>query len=418
MEEPGLLLQINKTAFLELGHQTGADVEQLALLFTWNCAGRMLSAIIVGIIMDKFHPEMQLGMISLLYMICTTVVPLTRSYIAVAVNIAIQGFYGGYLSTGGTSIMFYLFSNRGDSPSPYIQANYFTMAVGSFISPFIVKPFLSTQVTINTTIAQENINASSDIHLEIESKFMGISIIQAGTFYPYMVMSTFIGISVICCFIQFSIDKYRIKRPPREVIKVSASQTRTEIDSVILMMLVIAVFCLAGAEVAFSGLLYAYAVKARNWDIHTANMLLTMFWTVYMVGRGLGIFVVRFVRTKVSLVILISIMVASMTLMVGFGHLTHTITWIASAGMSLAGSMQLGIWMVLGNEFFVISGRLVGLLMTSVYLGAAAIPAVMGHVFKNINPQWMPHILLALSLVLLADYITIEIYGRIRKSRN
>ena len=182
----GIAHGILSTAFLELGYQTGADVEQLALLFTWNCAGRMLSAIIVGLIMDKFHPEMQLGMISLLYMICTTVVPLTRSYIAVAVNIAIQGFYGGYLSTGGTSIMFYLFLNREDSPSLYIQANYFAMAVGSFIGPFIVKPFLSTQFTTNTTIAQYNINASSDIHLEIESKFMGISIIQAGTFYPYM----------------------------------------------------------------------------------------------------------------------------------------------------------------------------------------------------------------------------------------
>ena len=164
-----------------------------------------------------------------------------------------------------------------------------------------------------------------------------------------------------------------------------------------------AVFCIVGANVSFGGLLYTYAVISRNWDTQTANMILTMFWTVFMVGRGLGIFVVRFVRTKVSLVILISIMVASMTLMVGFGHLTHTITWIASTGMSLASSMQLGMWLILGNEFFVISGRLVGLLMTSVYLGAAAIPAVMGYVFKNINPQWMPHILLALSLVLLAD---------------
>ena len=397
---------------LELGHQTNVDVEKLALLFTYNFIGRMVSSFTVSAIFDRMHPEIQLGIISLLFISSVAIFPLTPVYGIVASAIAVQGFCTGYLTTGGTSSVFYLFKDI-DSPGPYIQANYFAMAVGSMLAPLVAKPFLSEDSISNSSYGVKNgtLSALSSINSTyLHQETFGI--IQPGSFYPAMIMSTFMLIPSIFFWLQFIKDKCKVRRRNRIT---SQTNDKTVKDPIIIILLFIAFYCALGIEVTYSGLLYTYAIKACNWESQMANNLITMFWAVYTVTRGISIFVAKFVRPSVILAVLIPIIVSMLTLMASASHKHPTVIWVASAGIAMASSLQVGTWFLLGNEYFPITGRSVGLFMTSVYLGGMTVPALTGYIFKNFSPFWMCYILLVLSIILLIDYIILRVYGRLRK---
>ena len=146
----GMSYAVIGAILLELGRQTDTGLDKLALLFTWNFIGRFVSSFTVSAIFDRMHPEMQLGVISLVFIITVSVIPMTRHYGVVSAAIAVMGSCTGYLTTGGTSTVFFLFINNG-SPAPFIQANYFAMAVGSMLAPLVVKPFLSLESGLNAS---------------------------------------------------------------------------------------------------------------------------------------------------------------------------------------------------------------------------------------------------------------------------
>ena len=409
----GMSYAVIGAILLELGRQTDTGLDKLALLFTWNFIGRFVSSFTVSAIFDRMHPEMQLGVISLVFIITVSVIPMTRHYGVVSAAIAVMGSCTGYLTTGGTSTVFFLFINNG-SPAPFIQANYFAMAVGSMLAPLVVKPFLSLESGLNPSGFGYNSTKIGVQPSDNSTSQVSFGMIEPGTFYPAMIICAAMFIPAIFLWLQFIKDKCNARRHNRSSSE--AKQVTSE-DPVIIILLCIAFYCGLGVEITYGGLLYTYAVKGCNWDQQSANNLITVFWITYTVTRGVSILVTKVIRPQTILAVTIPIMVAMMVLMAAASQISPVILWISAAGNAVAMSLQLGTWFLVGNDFFPVSGRLAGLFMASVYMGGMTVPAMTGYLFKSVNQAWMCYILLFLSIVLLVVYVTLCIYDRYRKGR-
>ena len=413
MVPAGMSHAVLGAVLLELGQQTDTGVEKLALLFTWNFIGRLISSFTVSAIFDRIHPEMQLGVASLVFIVTVSMIPITQHYGVVSASIAIMGSCAGYLMTGSTSTVFFLFADH-KSPGPFIQANYFAISVGSMLAPLIAKPFLSPEAEQNVTDNGYNTTLST-YSTDNRTHQVTFGKIKPGTFYPFIIIGAVMLIPAMLFWCQFVKDKCNAIRSTR--VANHAKENNDSKDPVVIMLLFFAFYCTFGIEVTFSGLLYTYAVKGCNWDQQSASQLIIVFWLLYTVTRGISIPVTKIIGPGIILAVSLTLLVAMMVVMAAASHISPVVLWTTAAGNAVAMSPQLGTWFVAGNELFPISGRMTGLFMAAVYIGGMTVPALTGYLFKSVHPSWMCYVLLILSVALLMDYVTIQIYRKYKPGR-
>ena len=147
-------------------------------------------------------------------------------------------------------------------------------ALGGSITPPIVKPFLTIATEINATNStNEFLTYTEHINIEITEKEL-----HPGTFYPYLVLAIFQMLVFVYFVVLFSNDKCNpIPRRQQDKSEIEF-EVKQSIDKGMLVLFCGVIFCSVGMETTFASLLYSYTVKHLEWDVGTANTLLTTFW--------------------------------------------------------------------------------------------------------------------------------------------
>eukprot|EP00823_Brevimastigomonas_motovehiculus_P002634 TRINITY_DN158_c0_g1_i2.p1 TRINITY_DN158_c0_g1~~TRINITY_DN158_c0_g1_i2.p1 ORF type:complete len:604 (+),score=178.37 TRINITY_DN158_c0_g1_i2:46-1857(+) len=137
----------------DLAFRAGVGFDMLAWIFTARSVGYLIGSGVIGYFMVRFDGA-PLLIITLFFGGALTIfVPWYPQLEMVITIITIQGFFWGGVDTLGNCLMMEL---HGDESRPYVQALHFSFALGAFVSPLIVKPFISPHDIITHEITQKN----------------------------------------------------------------------------------------------------------------------------------------------------------------------------------------------------------------------------------------------------------------------
>eukprot|EP00808_Paulinella_micropora_P021036 g59116.t1 len=152
----GLVVGMLGAMVPDLAYRTGSNEDVLALLFTARSIGYLLGSGLLGYCIDYLEP----GLLNLLVITCGALVTVMLSTVTTTIYlltmvITVQGFFFGGVDTLGNCLMIEI---HGEDCNTYMQALHLSFAIGAFLGPFSLEPFLSQVDPFTHSITQPNPN--------------------------------------------------------------------------------------------------------------------------------------------------------------------------------------------------------------------------------------------------------------------
>ena len=147
-------------------------------------------------------------------------------------------------------------------------------------------------------------------------------------------------------------------------------------------------FFYVGAEIAFSGWIYTYALTLNLADVTTAAYLTSMFWLTFTLGRLISIpLAMRFKPQQ-----LIAAALTGCLAILGVALIlqpSSTFVWILAAAL---GFCMAPIWpsgFTLAGQSVRLTSRVSGIILLGDSLGFMVLPWLVGQVLQGVGPQAM-----------------------------
>jgi FHS family Na+ dependent glucose MFS transporter 1 len=338
-----------------LAENTGTNLSQLGILFTVRSLGGLLGALLGSHLYDRTagHPvaaAMLLAMAVALFL--TPLVPLL--WLLCLVMFAF-GFAESTLDLGVNTLILWV---HGHAVPPFMNALHFFYGAGAALSPLIVaQAILWTQ--------------------DIQWAYWTLA---------FLLVPVAIGL---------------LRLPSPSVRRTTPERENRRVDHILVGLIMLFLFLYVGAEIAFGGWIFTFAVRSVKVDEPTAAYLTSAFWGAFTVGRLLGIPVAARLRPRTTLCGSI------VGTLLGLGLLalwpsSLPVAWVGAIGVGLSMASIFPAVFSLAERRVVVTGRISGLLFTGISLGAMSIPWLVGRLVSDARPQAMMWCLLAVLALDLA----------------
>jgi FHS family Na+ dependent glucose MFS transporter 1 len=346
-----------------LAAQIGVDLDQASLFFTSHALGYLLGSLAGGWFYDRVagHPVMATMLYSLALVL--GLVPLVPSLPLLAVVWLAAGLAGGALDVGGNTLLVWLHGRR---VGPYMNAIHFFFGVGSFLSPLLVALALSLWDGVGGAYWA-----------------LALVIVPAATWLARLP----------------SPRRQHGDRPVNEGQagpQPDARDQRRQIVALIALLLLLYV----GAEAAFGGWIYSYALATGLGGETSAAYLNSAFWGALTAGRLLSIPVAARYRPSRLLLADLCGCLLSVGLVLLWPRSTPSL-WLGTMGLGLSMATIFPTAITVAERRVGITGQITGWFLAASSVGAMTLPWLIGQLFESIGPQvTMAAILADLTLAL------------------
>lgn len=352
----GLIAGVLGPTLPGLAENTASRLNQISVVFTTQALGWMFGSYFSGRLYDRFPAHPFIGGLILLAAAMLAITPLVSSLTLLAMALFIVGFGGGAIDVGGNTLLIWVHRQEVGSR---MNALHFFFGVGSLIAPLIVA---------------QSISASEGIVWAYW--LIALLLIPPGIF---------------------------LLRTPSPANTLAASESETKDTRWLLVILITLMFFLfVGAELAFGGWIYTYAISTGLGNVTTAGYINSLFWGALTLGRLLSIPLPDRVRARTLLFVDIIGLVISLLLLLFASH-TPGVIWIATAGMGLSMANVFPTLMLLAEHHLDITGRITSWFLVGASLGGMAVPWLIGQNFESYGPQ--ATILWILGTVLITVFV-------------
>ncbi len=350
-----------------------------------------------------------------------------------------------------------------------MQGFHCIFALGTFVAPWIAKPFISTieilqenNTYVETTTTKNHLVATrndtgflqrgepsafttgsvlnlfnhyganvtdrppnttgmSISHEKISESFNTTEkeqLSESQVHFTYLIVGAYIFVSSLCFIIVYFIHCTSIRNDPTKQGKNKNSGITTEKNSGMKSqepawyrwpMLVLMFFRFAiyvGLDIMTASFLMTFAVKGLGWDKDTGVALTSCFRGVYSIGRGSSIlFAVCITPSKMIIMNLVLINVG-LGVLAAFFDYHPLILWIF---ISLAGfgmGSFYGASMSWADKYLNVTGKTGSLFILGSWVGLLTLPALTGYLFDNVSPFCYIYSCLGTSLALLVVTIS------------
>jgi fucose permease len=356
-----------------LAQQTAAQLAAISYLFTGHALGYMGGSFFGGRLYDRVPGHLVVvAMLALMATVLVLVPWIPVLWLLIPAWILL-GVSGGALDVGGNTLMIWV---HGRQVGPFMNALHFFFGLGSFLIPIIV------------------------------AQAMALS----GSFpWAYRVLALLV--------IPVALWMARVPSPasPNAANSQADSERQAEaktqpgVDArrtVILICLLLGLY--VGAEAAFGGWIYTYAVALDLSDVTTAAYLTSAFWGALTVGRLLAIpLATRFRPRSILFADLTGCLLSVGILLAGSGSVTAT--WLGAMGLGLSMASIFPTAMSLAEHRIPITGQVTGWFLVSASIGGMLLPWLIGQLFEPIGPQLT---MLAILLDLVAAMLVLIVLVR------
>jgi fucose permease len=349
-----------------LAAHTGSTWREISYLFTARSLGYLIGSLLSGRLYDRLsgHLLMATGpIIMAMMMALTPVIPLLWLLIIVLI---ILGAAEGGLDVGGNTMLVWV---HRDKVEPYMNALHFFFGVGAFISPIIIA---------------WAVNRSGDIY------------------WAYWSLA----------LLMFPISLLLLRLPSPAPLKAPTEETTDQVNTIVVGLIVIFFFLYVGAEVAFGGWVYAYAVNLNLTTATMARLLTSAFWGALTVGRLAAIPLAIRIRPRTILLTGLMGCIASVSIILLWQN-SLVAMWIGTLGLGFSMASIFPTTLNLAERRMTITGKVMSWFFVGASTGAMFLPWLIGQFFEAVGPSMvMLTILIDLLLALGLFFILISYSAR------
>jgi FHS family Na+ dependent glucose MFS transporter 1 len=328
-----------------LAAQTQARVGDMGQLFLFGAIGGALGTLFGGRLFDRLRGHVVLGVAQIiagLLMLCIPFMPALSWLLAV---VAIKGVLDGLVNNGANTLL--VWTHR-EKVSPYMNGLHFCFGLGAFLAPLLVAQAV-------------------DIPGAYRWVYMSLA---ALTILVGVRMATMAGSPQAA--------------HPAEIVP-GAAPARPIPFSVVLAAALF-LFFYVGAEIAFGGWVYTYAVELKLAPAVHAAYLTSGFWLAFTVGRLLSVpLATRFAPRQIITVALLGC-VFFMGLVFVFADST-AVLWVAALGAGFCMAPVYPSGFTLAVQGFKLTARASSVILLGDSFGGMILPWLVGQVLEIAGPR-------------------------------
>lgn len=362
-----------------LAGQTGVKLDRISVLFTSHALGYLLGALLGGRLYDRMAAHPLLAAMLALMAVATALVPLIPSLWLLAAVWLLVGLAGGALDVGGNTLMVWV---HGRGVGPYMNGLHFFFGVGSFLGPLVVALMLS----------------------------LGAGAAQA--YWPLALLL----VPVVVWLVPLTsprapqdtgaADPKASPGAPRDGAP-GAGGTRAPQGAVVALIALL-LLLYVGAEAAFGGWIYSYALALEVGSEAGAAYLASAFWGALTVGRLLAIpLAARYRPRTLLLADLLGCLASVGVILVWAGpadRASAVALWLGTLGLGAAMASVFPTAITLAERRVRITGQVTGWFLAGSSLGAMSLPWIIGQLFTAVGPSATMWVILGDLAVALAVF--------------
>jgi FHS family Na+ dependent glucose MFS transporter 1 len=330
-----------------LAEQTHSTVEGISFLFTAHSLGYLVGSFSGGRLYDRVAGHRVMAGMLALMIVALALVPVIPALWLLAAAWLLVGLAGGAIDVGGNTLIVWVHGSR---VGPYMNALHFFFGVGSFLSPLIVAQALTW---------------SGGIH------------------GAYWILALLLVPVALWLARQPSPAAHheRAATPDGEPAVISSPGRERLLVALIALLLTLYV----GAEVAFGGWIYTYALAQGLGSTASAAYLTSAFWGGLTAGRLLSIPVAARVRPRwIILGDLLGCILSVAVVLAWPGSLVAL--WVGALGLGASMASVFPAALTLAERRVRITGQVTAWFLVGASLGGMSLPWLIGQLFESVGP--------------------------------
>jgi FHS family Na+ dependent glucose MFS transporter 1 len=328
-----------------LAEQTHTRLGHMGWLFLAGAAGYTLGTTLGGRVFDRMRGHPVLGMAQLAAATLIALVPLTACFRCLLGVMACKGCADGLVNTGANTLLVW---THGEKVGPYMNGLHFCFGLGAFLAPMLVAQVID---------------------------------VAGGYRWAYWILAA--------CTTLVSLWLLTLSGHPRPTPRrhTGASQPLgAHLYTPLVISAALFLFFYVGAEVAFGGWIYTYAVALNLASAAGAAYLTAGFWLSFTVGRLLSIpLASRCTPPQIILVALCGCL-CLLALMLVMPN-SCRVLWGVTLGL---GCCMAPLWptgFTLAGQSLRLTASLSGLILLGDSFGSMVLPWLVGQVMAATSPR-------------------------------
>lgn len=330
-----------------LAAQTEAQIGQISFLFTARSLGFLLGAFAVGRLYDRLPGHILLAAALLLLGIFLFIMPLAPVLWLLTAVIFLLGAAESGVDVGTNTLIVWL---HGRAVGPFMNGLHFFFGVGALLSPLII-----AQAILRT----------------------------GGIQWAYWILAILMIPPAV----------YLVRLPSPQPKTRPEQTTSLQADRFLIIMIAFFFFLYAGAEIAFGGWIFSYAVAVNLADEVTAAYLTSSFWAAFTLGRLISIPLAARFRARIIMTVDLLGALASVTAILLWPH-SETALWLGTIGVGFFFAAIFPTTLVLAERHLHVQGKTTSYFFMGASVGGMTIPWFIGQQFEAVGPQMILTIIL------------------------
>jgi len=346
----------------DLAKQTSTSLAIIAYLFIAGSSGYLVGSSFAGQIFDHVKGHPILGLAQTVAGICLFCIPFAPHFWILLVLVLLKGIAQGMVNNGSNTLLVW---THGEKASPFMNGLHFFFGLGAFISPIL------TAQAINAGISYR---------------------------WVYWVLAVFCILAGMRILVQAD-------SPRHDRHTLHGSQSRWNFSTMWLIATsALFLFFYVGAELAFSGWIYTFAVQSDITTPAGAAYLNSGFWLFFTFGRLASIgLATRLTPEKMITISIFGAITAIGVLLVVPGVLPTL--WLSTIfyGIFMAPIFPTGVTFV--GKHIQFNARVSGALFLGDSMGGMVLPWLVGQIIEGAGSQVLIYVIFTSLFLVAATFV-------------
>ena len=328
-----------------LADQTHTPLGYMGWLFLAGAVGSTLGTTLGGRVFDRVHGHPVLGIAQLAAAALMVLVPMLPWFWVLLAVLACKGFADGLVNTGANTLLVW---THGEKVSPYMNGLHFFFGLGAFLAPMLV------------------------------AQVIGVAGGYRWAYWTLAAFATLVSLRLL------TLSSHPPPAPHRDT---GTSELRgAGIYPALVIPAALFLFFYVGAEVAFGGWVYTYAVALKLASAVGAAYLTSGFWLSFTLGRLISIPVAtRFGPQQIVLAALFTCL-STLTLVIILPD-SSVALWIAALGLGFCMAPLWPTGFTLAGQSLKLTASVSGMILLGDSFGGMVLPWLVGQAIEVTGPR-------------------------------
>lgn len=405
---------------LHLEYLLHTNTQNMAIVFSIDSVGSFIGSIISGFHFDKFSYEFQFFQYSVLAGILTCLSTFMGNIYTFGIIMFIRSVIGGYSGSGARPYLLRLWTGSKYKSSVF-QASEVVWAIGAFISPLCVIPFLSeipkfvdTKSESKPLLANDKLDYEALTYVRYPHIMVGMMTITTGTlFYHVYILKK-----------SKSIEKTTFENTDGNTLEHTGYYDNSSTSRKLQNFLFAQVFLYA-CFVIWQGhtlgtFLSVFVIKGLGWSVEKGPLITSLFRGTQAIVRFLGVFISMYLSpTQILTINMIFGITAYTTLYVAVNILhSESLIWISVVMSSFAVSNSFPTIVLWGSQYLPVKASYGSLFSAAGSVGGMTCISLVGYLFENVTKNAIIYVALfgviCNSILFVVMHITVRSLLRFR----